>query len=372
MVFLGPDCPNLRQCILSKLKRMRTILILCFLSATMYCVAQDPNIRGIQRSTERSFSDDTAHVSGWRKGAVISIGVGQGSSKNWAAGAEKFSFNIASSVSMFANLKDNKLNWRNTLDLGYALVNTTTLGTRKTDDKIDLFSKLTHDISPALSLGGVANFRSQFYKGSDYDYLGSGLQRNTSGFMAPAYIILAPGIDWHPTEYFSIFLSPVSARFVVVSNDPRRYLFPNGVIPDSLKTPASGDYELPLSVLYGVDPDKKVRREVGGFATINFFKEVFRNVTYKSRMDLYSNYLKTSRFEMTGPNQVRVTKEGSSPEKVDLFWTNLIVMKVNDFLNVSYGLDLIYDDDIRQFGDNGTSAATQFRSQLNIGFTARF
>ena len=95
-------------------------------------------------------------------------------------------------------------------------------------------------------------------------------------------------------------------------------------------------------------------------------------MVYKSRLDLYSNYLKSSRFTVTGPNQVQTTKTDASPEKVDVFWSNLIALKVNSFLNVTYNFDLIYDDDVRQFGDNQTSAATQFRSLLAVGFSVKF
>ena len=63
-------------------------------------IAQDPTVKEIQKEAERKNAKDT--TSGWRKGGVISINIGQGSSRNWAAGAEKFSFSTASSVNLFA------------------------------------------------------------------------------------------------------------------------------------------------------------------------------------------------------------------------------------------------------------------------------
>jgi hypothetical protein len=348
---------------------MKKLLISMVVTAICHAgFGQDRTLREIQKNAERSFDNDTTHKSGWRKGGVFSLGIGQGSSRNWAAGAEKFSFSLATNLSVFANYKERRFSWRNALDLGYAMVNTTSLGNRKTDDKIDFFSKMGYDLSKTLSLANVLNFRSQFYQGFDYDYLGKGLQRRTSSFMAPAYVIVAPGFDWHPFQSFSIFISPVSARFVIVTNNPKSYYFENGDIPDSL----GGGFETPLSVLYGVDPARKIRTEVGGFASINFFKEVVRNVTYKSRLDLYSNYLKRDQFMVTGPDQLEAMKISAHPEKVDVFWTNVLVMQINEFLNVSYNFDLIYDDDVRQFGENNTSAAVQFRSQLTVGVSAKF
>ena len=55
------------------------------------------------------------------------------------------------------------------------------------------------------------------------------------------------------------------------------------------------------------------------------------------------------------------------PEKVDVYFTNSIVMKVNKWLNVAYDFDIIYDDDVRMFGPNADVAAMQFRSMLGVG-----
>lgn len=345
-----------------------SVILFLGMIATASLFAQDAPLREIKSKAERSFENDTTHISGWKKGATFSMGIGQGSSSNWAAGAETFSLSLSNYLAAFANFREGRFTWRNTLDLGYALMNTTSLGTRKTDDKIDLYSKLGNDITDKLSIGGVANFRTQFDKGLDYDYLGLGITKPTSGFLAPAYAILAPGIDWHPNPYFSVFFSPIGARFIIVARKERDYYFTNGIVPDSVKLANTPQYEVPLAITYGVDPDKKIRTEVGGFASAKFAREIFRNVTFSSRLDLYSNYLKTNQFDVTGPDQWRITKVGSSPEKIDVFWTNQIVMKINDFLNVSYNMDLIYDDDVRQFGPNGTSPAAQFRSMLTIGF----
>ena len=325
--------------------------------------AQDPSVKEIQKESQRKSEKDT--TSGWKKGGVISVNIGQGSSHNWASGAEKFSFSTAATVSLTANKTAGKFFWNNSLDLGYAIVNTHSFGSRKTDDKIDFFSKIGRDISGTLSIAGVLNFRSQFSKGYDYNYLGKGLKRRTSSFMAPAYLIMAPGIDWHPTTFFSIFFSPVSVRMVFVTNDPKSYYYSGGVIP-------TGGFEVPLAVLYGVDPNRKVRTELGGFLSTNFNKEIVKNVSFKSRLDLYSNYLQTARFTVTGPDQVQTSKIGSHPEKIDIFWSNLIAMKVNRFLNVTYNFDLIYDDDVRQFGPNKNSPGTQIRSLLGVGFSAKF
>jgi len=348
----------------------KSFLLVALILFTIVSMAQDKSVQDMQAQALRSGKDDTSKKSNkaWKIGGNFSLGLGQGGSRNWAAGAEKFSISAVAVANLYANKKWGKWTWDNTLDLGYAMVNTSSQGVRKNDDKIDLFSKMGRSISKTLSLGGVANFRTQFNDGFDYNYLGKGYKRRTSGFFAPAYATLAPGIDWKPTPEFSVFISPASGRLIIVTREPKSYYFQGGVIPAE----DGGGFEMPLSTFYGVDPAREVRAELGAFASASFIKEIFKNVKYKTRLDLYSNYLKTYRYKATGPDQLEITELGPKPQNVDVFWTNTINLTVNKWLQVTYNFDLIYDDDVRQFGPDKTSAATQLRSLLTVGVAAKF
>jgi len=332
-----------------------SILILC-LAAFGFSNAQDAEVKEMQSIAERAIKEDT--IQGWHLGGAVSLNLAQGGSKNWAAGAEKFSLSVASYATLYANLNRGRWRWNTNLDMGYALVNTTSTGVRKNDDKIDLFSKAGYQIASHWFLSGIVNFRSQFSDGYDYDYLGKGLQRRISDFFAPAYITVAPGFEWKPNAFFSLFMTPISARWIIVTNEPYSYYYPGGVIP-------GGGQEKPLATRYGVDPVKKVDFQAGAYISANFKKEIMKNVVYKSRLDLYSNYLEPSLPDENGEFKAK-------PQNVDVYWTNAVVMKVNKWLSVTYNLDLIYDDDVRQFGDDGNSAGLQVRSLLGVGLTTRF
>ncbi len=305
---------------------MKHIIILVFIFLSIDNFAQDQAIKEIKNIGTAEVKDDTAHKQGWKKGALINIGLAQGSTSNWAAGGEKFSLSLNGFVGLFANLKQGKNKWFNNLDLYYGVLRSTTQGMRKNDDRIDFFSKYTHQIKPKLGFGAVASFRTQFTDGFNYEDVP---KRLISGLFAPAYLTLAPGFDWTPTEYFSVFFTPISGRWTIVSNHTAQ-----------------------LGTRYGLDPGKSLRTELGAYVSANFKKEIFKNVVYKSRLDLYSNYL-------------------HNPQNIDIYWTNLIGLKVNKFLTVTYSLDLIYDDDVRQFGPQGTSPGTQLKSMLNVGITTR-
>jgi len=47
-------------------------------------------------------------------------------------------------------------------------------------------------------------------------------------------------------------------------------------------------------------------------------------------------------------------------------------VKLAKVLTLSYSLDMIYDDDVRIFGDNRTSAALQVKSLLGLGVLLQF
>ncbi len=73
---------------------------------------------------------------GWRKGGIVSLNFGQGGSRNWAAGAEKWTVSLGLTANVFANRQMGKWSWDNSLDLGYGFLNTESDGYKKTDDKI--------------------------------------------------------------------------------------------------------------------------------------------------------------------------------------------------------------------------------------------
>lgn len=279
----------------------------------------------------------------WTKGGLIALNVAQGSSANWAAGAEKFSLSLNGYLNLFANKKWGNNNWDNNLDMSYGILNTTSQGLRKNDDRLNLRSKYSHLIKKNLNFATLLDFRSQFADGYDYSVTP---KRRISGWFAPAYVTLAPGFEWKPNSYFSLFASPAAARWVLFTNKPYSYQFQGGIKPD-------GTREAPLSLAYGVDPVREVDFQFGSFVSAAFQKEVFKNVSFKSRLDLYSNYLQTS------------------PLNIDVYWTNAIVMKVNNWLNVTYNIDVLYDDDIKQFGPNKNAPRTQYRSLLGIGIATK-
>jgi hypothetical protein len=297
-----------------------SILLFVCISAT----AQDGTVKALQDDSNKKSEEDTAHKTGWKTGGLFTLNVAQGSLSNWQGGGDKNSFSAVGFLNLFAVLKDGKNLWHNTLDLGYGYINTTSLGSRKSDDRMDLLSKYGYQISSKWYAGALFNFRSQFAEGFAYekDANGADIRTLTSKFLAPAYILMALGFDYKPSSSFSVFISPLTERWIIVNDDV-------------------------LSAIgaYGVEPGKKSKNELGAFLSASLDKNVMTNVTFKSRFDAFANYK-------------------NNPGNVDIFWTNILAMKVNKYLSANIALDFLYDDD--------AVARLQLRQLLGVGFSAKF
>ena len=309
------------------------LLILIAVFAFCYSYAQVGSVRKIQKESERTINrtiPDSVNVD-WKLGGLYNANVSQGALKNWAAGGDRFSLTINSNLNLFSYYKNYRHNWDNVLDVNLGYLNTTTLGARKNDDRIDFLSKYGYSIAPRWNLMGLFNLRSQMLKGYSYEEKNDTVHRRyVSSFMSPGYVLVSPGIEFKPDQSFSAFISPVSARWTIVTND-------------SLSSIGA----------YGVDSNRHVKQELGAFATVQLIKDFNKTFSLKSRMDLYSNYL-------------------HNPQNVDFFMSNLLFMNLTKWVSVTYNLDLIYDDDVRLFGDLEKSPAMQIKSILGVGLVVKF
>lgn len=308
---------------------MKKLLTVSLLLAVVPLLAQDQAVKALQTESLRTVKKDPADTTQrrWKKGGLYSLTISQGSLSNWAAGGDDFSLSVNSLLSLYAFYKKDRHSWDNTFDFNLGYVNTTSLGSRKNDDRFDFLSKYGYALNPHLNLSGLVNLRSQFFKGFIFP---DNIKTFSSNFLAPGYLLTSVGLDFKPTKNLSIYVSPVTARWVIVL-----------------------DTALANKGLYGVEPGKRSVLELGAFATIGYLKELNKYVTYKGRLDLFSNYR-------------------NNPRNVDLFMSNILNIKLSKVLSATWGVDLIYDDDVRLFGPNKRSAALQVKSLVGIGLMVKF
>jgi hypothetical protein len=308
---------------------MKKILLIVFIASASYVHAQDETVKKLRADATRAIKKDEKDTVNkvWKKGGLFSLNLAQASLTNWAAGGEDYSLSINALFSTYLFYKKGLNSWDNTLDFNLGYLNTTSLGSRKNDDRLDFLSKFGHQIARNLNLAALFNFRTQLFKGYTYTDTGRIL---SSSFMSPAYILLGIGLDYKPNDRFSIYFSPATIRWIIVKND-----------------------SLAAKGLYGVDPGKHTKMEFGAFASISYVNEFNKIFAYKGRLDLFSNY-------------------NHKPQNVDVYMTNILTVKLSKVLSASWNVDLIYDDDTKLFGKNHNSPALQVKSLVGIGVLFHF
>lgn len=103
---------------------------------------------------------------------------------------------------------------------------------------------------------------------------------------------------------------------------------------------------------YGVDPGKKSKNEIGAFVTVNYLQNITKTITYKGRLDLFSNY-------------------EHNPQNIDVLFNNMFTAKISKVLAASLNFDMIYDDDVKLFGPNHNSPGWQLKSLIGVGMSVK-
>jgi hypothetical protein len=237
----------------------------------------------------------------WNLGGTFGLNVGQSYFSNWAAGGQN-SVSGTAVTNLFAKYRKNRIAWDTSLDLAFGLLRQDNKEPIKTDDRIDLISKLGYRTnSPQWYYSLLFNFRTQFTEGyviEDAVNVGEPI----SDFMAPAFSILSAGLDYKPNAKFSALFSPATLKTTIVTVDR-------------------------LAPLFGVEDGENVRFEIGAFVKMAYTDDIFENVNLLTRIDFFSNYL-------------------NNPENIDINWETFLTLKINSWLATSINVQIIYDDDI--------------------------
>jgi len=304
---------------------MKKWFFIFFIPAAYAVKAQDSTIKVLRTEANRTIPKavpDTIHKN-WITGGIFNLNIAQGSLENWAAGGDKFTLALNMYTNGHAFYSKGKISWDNNVDIHVGYINTTSLGTRKNDDRFDFISKYGYALSSNFFLSGLFNLRTQFFDGYTYPTPETPLFSSTA--FSPGYVVLSPGIDYKPVKSLSIFVSPITSRWVIVAN------------PTLSKIGA-----------YGVDSGEHSISELGAFATITFNSNFTKTITYNARLDLFSNYR-------------------HNPGNVDVYMTNFFAAKINKVFSVTWSVDMIYDDDVRIFGPEHNSPRLQLKSMVGIG-----
>ncbi len=293
--------------------------------------------------------DSIKHDTAWKVGGMVGVNFGQASFTNWAAGGQN-SLSVGSLLTLHANYKKGNNSWDNSLELAYGMLQVGSAPLQKNEDKIDFSSMYGHKAFKQWNYAVLLNFKSQFANG--YNYPNDSVV--VSHFMAPAYVVGSMGMDYKTKDnHLSFYLSPVTSKTTIVNDQRLANEGAYGVKPAQYDT---------VNGVYGIRQyGQKVLYQFGGYLKFAYRVEIFKNVTFATKLDLFSNYLK-------------------DPQNIVVNWENILTMKVNKFLVATVSTNMIYDNNvpvpvtrtIDGISVLGTGPRLQFKEVLAVGVSYKF
>src|SRR5690606_7113327 len=279
-------------------------------------------------------AQETTADTAWRVSGENTLLLNQSSFSNWAAGGiNSFAANLIFNYDF--NYKKNKWSWDNKIIAAYGLTKQRATGWRKNDDRIVLNSLLGYEAAERWLYTFYLNFNTQFADGFQYDADNNSSLISTA--FAPAYLSFGPGFAYKESDNFRFNLSPAAARFIFVTHD-----------------------DLSAQGAFGVDPGSTSRFEFGASFDAYYKANLMENVSVENILKLYSNYLE-------------------DPQNIDVDYTLNLFMKVNDYISVNGGVQLLYDDNTlipRQedgtFIPGSERPTLQVRQVFGAGITYKF
>lgn len=246
-----------------------------------------------------SFPDD---LEGWDYSWVSGLNGSQASYSNWSQGGVN-NIAVTGNSEFTAFYHENRYSYGFLINTRYGKTKIQDEGTRKIDDRLSLKSRFIYDMGEEGSdfkIFANLNFRTQFDSGFNYDAGPEGEDILISNFMAPAYFHQNAGVAYIPTENF-IFEAGLGLQQTFVRDRD-------------------------LSETYGLEAGERWRSEAGLTISSSYNKNVGPNLSLKTSVDSF-------------------TALDKSVSSTDIYFSNKLVGRINNFMNTTLSLDLVYDDD---------------------------
>jgi hypothetical protein len=284
----------------------------------------------------------------WTKVNKATLDVNEVAFVNWNAGGTN-SISGLLGVEFQRNYKKDHMVWENRAFARYGLNKQQEQKLRKTDDILEVHSRFGYRKNTISNWYYSANFsfKTQFANG--YNYANSDSQA-ISKFMAPAYVFLGVGTAYgEHIEAFSAYLSPLTLKSTFVLDEALADAGSFGV------TPARYDEDGAK-----ISDGERSRHEVGILVTSAFERQMFKNISVKNLVSLYTDYL-------------------NDFGNVDIDWEVYFDFQVNEYVRASMGSHLKYDNDVKTVVEDETTDETlqegpkvQWKQLLGVGVSVAF
>ena len=266
-----------------------TLILIFLFGATQRTQAQEAfvfpdTLRGYQINWKGTLNGTQVSYNNWAKGGANSISV------------------TAGSILTLLYQKD-RLHYGVRLDTRYGRARVNGNSNRKTDDRLSFRNRVLYDITNidgVLRVYSDIHFLTQFADGFEYAKKETEEDVQISGWLSPAYLTESVGLMWQIKPKLSVETG-IGLKQTFVTDEA-------------------------LASRYGIPEGEQVRNEGGVTIGVSLEQEMMPNVTYTLGAETFSTF------------------QGAFNE-TDVSISNLIVGKINSYLNMTFQFNLVYDRD---------------------------
>ncbi len=303
------------------MKAIASILIVVLISTHLMAqeepgVQTEPTLEEEAEAVEEETEEGIESADGpalqdtvWRTSIRFGLNFNQAAfSDNWIGGGIN-SIAFSSFFNYQAHYAQDDWSWDNEIDLLYGIISSKGQGSRKSQDRIYLDSKVGRSLSKRWNAYFSLNFLTQFGPGYRFEDNAQGVEQAllVSKFMSPGFLTASLGFEYDPSTNFTLRLSPLSSRLTFVLDTS---VFQN------------------VPTRYGLDAGEKIRRELYALQIqADYNKNLTETINLKLRYLMFANY------------------ETFAPTNWDHRLELMFSAQITRFINVSLATIFLYDED---------------------------
>ena len=370
-----------------------SVILLCSISAFGQAKT---DLKDALKPQEVKINDTVTHH--WRYTGFFGVNFGQVALVNWAAGGQN-SISVQANANASLTYENKHFLWDNQLNFSLGGIAqgkvlhpaaNNRYPFRKNVDILQITSRVGYivDKKKQWTITFLTDLKTSLFDGFDYSAYDAGTaptRQLSSTPFSPSNLLLSVGANYKPAPFFSLYISPVTAKLTIMDNNT---LLPQG----------DTSYGKVDRTRYGLDNGTSYHASIGAYLRADFQKDLWKNINLKTSLELFQNY--TDKHVLDGivqselatiyaadPTQVAAPNAVTQNLVNHLYydnrgntyvnWLTNLTFKVNKYITASLETQLIYDQTVavphmRQDNSTYLGRGTQFREAFTLGFGYKF
>ena len=379
----------------------KLVFTVMFASASFAAMADNEIVTTATTLQKDAVVEAAADTANWTFPGSMGVNANQAYFNDYSTEGSGASISLDAFLNLNANYKKGKHLWENSLSAKFGMIYSTEFTgddkIRKNMDELILNTKYGYKISKTWYVSAFANMETQFAKGYEYnsDVNGQDSASMISNFFAPGYVKVSLGMEYIPNQYFSAFISPITARFTVCRLDELGDKYGMELVEEAVDAVTDEDGKILQEAVAA--EYKHLRSELGAYAKLKSDFDITKQLHFFSTLEGFYAYNKAVEtmtddyVDWYGANgswndakTVYTLNDGAeySAEQLEkihgwyIKWKVEFLLKLSKYVNLSFKTQLKYDNAEKKSveGENYglPKAKMQFWETTSLGVSYSF